>query len=88
MMDRARYLRESGYEQAARDLFARSHNFTHKPADPDRFLDMMVLLSKAAAGDRQWQTAYDISPARSMTSSLPVPTSASRAMTSATNIRR
>jgi soluble lytic murein transglycosylase len=60
MMDRARYLRDSGYEQAARDLFARSHNFTHKPADPDRFLDMMVLLSKAAAGDRQWSTAYNI----------------------------
>ena len=57
MMDRARYLRESGYEQAARDLFARAHKFTHKPADPDRFLDMMVLLSKAAAG-RRWQTAY------------------------------
>ncbi|HYC94499.1 MAG TPA: transglycosylase SLT domain-containing protein, partial [Sphingomicrobium sp.] len=60
MMDRARYLRDGGYEQAARDLFARTHNFTHKPADPDRFLDMMVLLSKAAAGDRQWQTAYNI----------------------------
>ena len=60
MMDRARYLREGGYEQAARDLFARDHNFTHKPADPDRFLDMMVLLSKAAAGDRQWQSAYNI----------------------------
>ena len=60
MMDRARYLRDSGYEQAARDLFARSHNFTYKPADPERFLDMMVLLSKARAGDRQWQTAYNI----------------------------
>ena len=60
MMDRARFLRESGYEQAARQLFARPHNFTHKPADPDRFLDMMVLLSKASVGDRQWQYAYDI----------------------------
>lgn len=60
MMDRARYLRESGYEQAARQLLARNHSFTHKPTDPDRFLDMMVLLSKAAAGDRQWQYAYDI----------------------------
>lgn len=60
MMDRARYLREGGYEQAARDLFARAHNFTYKPADPDRFLDMMVLLAKAAAGDRQWDTAYRI----------------------------
>lgn len=60
MMDRARYLRESGYEQAARDLFARRYNFTARPADPERFLDMMVLLSKAAMGDRQWQTAYGI----------------------------
>jgi soluble lytic murein transglycosylase len=60
MMDRARYLRDRGYEQAARDLLARNHNFMHKPADPDRFLDMMVLLSKAAASDRQWQTAYNI----------------------------
>jgi soluble lytic murein transglycosylase len=60
MMDRARYLRESGYEQAARQLLARSHSFTYRPADPERFLDMMVLLSKAAMGDRQWQIAYDI----------------------------
>ena len=60
MMDRARYLRESGYEHAARQLFARAHNFTYKPADPDRFLDMMVLLAKGAASDRQWQLAYDI----------------------------
>ena len=35
MMDRARYLRESGYEQAARQLFARPHNFT-LPADRRR----------------------------------------------------
>ena len=61
MMDRARYLNDSGYTLAARQLFARGHNFTYKPADPERFLDMMVLLSKAAAGDRQWQLAYDIS---------------------------
>jgi len=60
MMDRARYLRESGYEQAARQLFARSHSFTYRPADPERFLEMMVLLSKAAMSDRQWQMAYDI----------------------------
>jgi soluble lytic murein transglycosylase len=60
MMDRARYLRDSGYEQAARDLFARQHSFTYKPAKPERFLDMMAILTKAAAGDRQWQTAYNI----------------------------
>ena len=60
MMDRARYLRDSGYVQASRDLFARSHSFTAKPADPERFLDMMAMLAKEAAGDRQWQTAYSI----------------------------
>jgi soluble lytic murein transglycosylase len=60
MMDRGRYLREIGYEQAARQLFARSHNFTYRPTDPERFLDMMVVLSKAAMADRQWQMAYDI----------------------------
>jgi soluble lytic murein transglycosylase len=60
MMDRARYLRDSGYVQASRDLFARSHNFTYRPADPDRFLDMMSLLAREAASERQWQTAYDI----------------------------
>jgi soluble lytic murein transglycosylase len=60
MMDRARYLRDSGYTQAARDLFARSHNFTAKPAKPERFLDMMSILVREAAGDRHWQTAYNI----------------------------
>ncbi len=60
MMDRARYLRDNGYVQASRDLFARTHNFTYRPANPERFLDMMSLLVREAAGDRQWQTAYDI----------------------------
>lgn len=60
MMDRARYLRESGSELAARQLFARPHQFSRKPADPERFLDMMVLLAKGAEKDRQWQLAYDI----------------------------
>ena len=60
MMDRARYLRDSGYEQAARDLFARNYAFTARPTDPERFLDMMALLSKSAMGARQWQTAYNI----------------------------
>jgi soluble lytic murein transglycosylase len=60
MMDRARYLRDSGYIQASRDLFARAHSFTYKPANPDRFLDMISILVREAAGDRQWQTAYAI----------------------------
>jgi soluble lytic murein transglycosylase len=60
MMDRARYLRDSGYTQASRDLLARSHNFTYRPTDVERFYDMLVLVSKEAMADRQWQTAYNI----------------------------
>jgi soluble lytic murein transglycosylase len=60
MMDRARYLRDNGWDSAARDLAARSHNFTYRPADPDRFYDMLLLLAGEAAQDRQWKTAYNI----------------------------
>lgn len=60
MMDRARYLREVGYEGHARDLAARQHNFVYRPADPERFYDMLLLLANGAAGDRHWQTAYTI----------------------------
>jgi len=60
MMDRARYLRDSGYETAARQLFARTHNFTYLPTDVDRFYEMMELLAVGAMSDRQYQLAYDI----------------------------
>lgn len=60
MMDRARYLRDAGNEHAARQLFARPFNFTHRPTDPARFYEMMLLLAKGAATDRQWPAAYHI----------------------------
>jgi soluble lytic murein transglycosylase len=60
MMDRARYLRDRGYDSAARDLAARSHNFIYRPADAGRFYDMQLLLANDAAQDRQWLTAYRI----------------------------
>jgi soluble lytic murein transglycosylase len=60
MMDRARYLRAHNYDQAARDLAARPHNFVYRPADPDRFYDMLLVLANDASQDRQWQTAYRI----------------------------
>lgn len=61
MMDRARYLRESGYETAARQLAARQHNFIEKPADPERFYEMLKILARGASADRQYATAYNIS---------------------------
>ena len=60
MMDRARYLRDSGYESAARQLMARPHAFTIRPTDPDRFYEMLVTLAKGAAADGQYQLSYDI----------------------------
>ena len=60
MMARARYLRDSGYETAARQLMARQHNFTHRPTDPDKFYEMLELLAVGAMSDRQYQLAYDI----------------------------
>jgi len=60
LMDRARYLRAKGYTQAARDLAARQHEFKYRPADPERFFEMLLLLANEAAQDRQWSTAYNI----------------------------
>ena len=60
MMDRARWLRANNYDQAARQLAARPHNFIYRPADPERFYDMLLLLAGGAAQDRQWETVYNI----------------------------
>ncbi len=60
MFERARYLREANWDAAARQLLARQHNFTAKPVNPERFLDQMVTVARAASADRQFQLAYDI----------------------------
>ena len=60
MMDRARYLRANNYDRSARDLLARRHNFTYRPANAERFFDMQLLVAGDAAQDRAWQTAYNI----------------------------
>lgn len=60
MMDRARYLRANNYTGAAQQLAAREHNFVYKPADPERFFDMLALVAGDAVDARNWQTAYNI----------------------------
>ena len=60
MMDRARYLRDHNFARAAIDLGARTHHFIYKPADPERFYDMLLLLAGDAADSRDWQSAYNI----------------------------
>ena len=60
LMDRIRYLRDGGNESAARQLAARPHDFVDKPTDPERFYEMLVILARGAAADRQYTTAYNI----------------------------
>lgn len=60
MMDRARWLRANNFGSAAQQLTARDHSFAIKPADPERFLDLLALLAGDAVDDRDWRTAYAI----------------------------
>jgi soluble lytic murein transglycosylase len=60
MMDRARWLRANNFGAAAQQLAARDHNFIYKPADPERFMDMLIQLAGDAVDDRNWQAAYSI----------------------------
>ncbi|MBV9528473.1 lytic transglycosylase domain-containing protein [Sphingomonas sp.] len=60
MMDRARYLRSKGYDEAAQQLAARPHSFTYQPADVERFYAMLLSLANDAAQDRNWSTAFAI----------------------------
>jgi soluble lytic murein transglycosylase len=61
LMDRLRFLKDT-YNNAAgaRALAARPHNFTYRPADPERFYDMLLILARDAWGDRNYHQAYDI----------------------------
>lgn len=60
MMDRARYLRANNYNSTAQQLVARDRNFTYRPADPERFFGLLVLLAQDAVADRNWQLGYGI----------------------------
>jgi soluble lytic murein transglycosylase len=60
MMARARYLRAHNYDRSAQDLVARAHHFTIKPADPQRFYDMLLLLADDASDARNWASVYNI----------------------------
>ena len=60
MMDRARFLRAQNYGVAARQLAARSHQFTYRPADVERFYEMLLILATEAAAARDFGQAYNI----------------------------
>jgi soluble lytic murein transglycosylase len=69
LMDRTQFLRDTNNEPAARQLAARPHAFTARPANVERFYELMLILARGASADRQYQTAFDI--ARQLDDSLP-----------------
>ena len=61
LMDRLRFLKDTyGNVSGARWLAARPHNFTHRPADTERFYEMLLILARAAWAERNYAQAYDI----------------------------
>ena len=70
LMDRLRFLKDTyGNVAGARWLAARPHRFTHRPADPERFYDMLLVLARAAWAAGSYGQAYDI--ARQVDDALP-----------------
>ena len=70
LMDRLRFLKDTyGNVAGARWLAARPHRFTYRPAEPERFYDMLLVLARAAWAAGNYQQAYDI--ARQVDDSLP-----------------
>jgi soluble lytic murein transglycosylase len=70
LMDRLRFLKDTyGNVAGARWLAARPHRFAHRPADPERFYDMLLVLARAAWAAGNYSQAYDI--ARQVDDSLP-----------------
>ena len=70
LMDRLRFLKDTYRNvSGARWLAARPHRFTHRPADPERFYEMLLILARDAWGDRNYAQAYDI--ARQVDDALP-----------------
>jgi soluble lytic murein transglycosylase len=60
LLDRARWLRDSGQSAAARALMAQPRSLSAPPAAPEKWLEMQLVLARGAAADRNWQTAYQI----------------------------
>ena len=61
LMDRLRFLNDTYRNSSgARALAARSHRFVQRPADPERWYDMLLTLARDAYGAGAWQQAYSI----------------------------
>ena len=60
LIDRVRWLRNTGNSLAARQLLAQARIQGAPPENPARFMETLVGMARAAANDRQWSLAFDI----------------------------
>ncbi len=60
LMDRARWLRDSGQSGAARALMAQPRQLTAPPVEPEKWLETLLVLARGAAADRNYQQAFQI----------------------------
>ncbi len=74
--DKATWLRNSGASPSARSWLARARSGMARPGDVEEFYEVLLVNARAAAADRQWQTAYDI--ARQIDDAYPAGTDVSK----------
>jgi soluble lytic murein transglycosylase len=60
LADKAIWLTSSGAGGSARALLARPHNLTSRPADVDRWYDLLLRNARAAVAAGEYTTAYNI----------------------------
>jgi soluble lytic murein transglycosylase len=60
LMDRARWLRDSGQSLAARALMANPRQLTAPPAEPEKWLELLLVLARGASADRNHAQAFQI----------------------------
>lgn len=59
--DRARWLSDTGNVPAARSWLAQTRGaLTHRPADPDKWYEVLLFHARGAANDRNYAQAYNI----------------------------
>lgn len=59
--DRATWLRDTGNSIAARNYLAQQRGpLTHRPGDPEKWYEVLLVNARGAANDRQYAVAYNI----------------------------
>lgn len=60
VIDRGAWLRDTGNTPGAREWLARPRRFAAPPANPEKFMEVLVANARGAMNDRQYSLAYGI----------------------------